>query len=62
MRGGFGSTNRVAGKDLLSNGETDLVIGSLMAMKWFSPAGGVLDCEGVDWGVFDLVLLAPIGL
>ena len=33
-----------------------------MVIKWFSLAGGVLDCEKVDWGVLNVVLLAYVGL
>ena len=29
---------------------------------WFSSAGGVVDFEGVDWGVLDVVLFGSIGL
>ena len=33
-----------------------------MVIKWFSSAGGDLDCEEVDGEVFDVVLLASVGL
>ena len=44
----FGSTIGVASKDLSSDGEIDLLIESLMAIKWFLSAGGVLDCDVVS--------------
>ena len=50
----FGSTIGVAGKDLFNDSEIDLLIKSLMV--------SVLDCEGVDWGVFDVVLFVHVGL
>ena len=58
----FGSTIGVAGKDLFSEGGMYLLIESIMVIKWSSSAGGVLDCQGVDWGVFDVILLASTGL
>ena len=58
----FGSTIGVAGKDLFSDSGIGLLIESLMVIKWFSSAGGVLDHEGVDWGVFDAVLFVSIVL
>ena len=33
-----------------------------MVKKWLSPAGGALDCEGVDWGIFNVVLFTSIVL
>ena len=33
-----------------------------MVIKWFSSASGDLDCEEVDWEVFDVALLASVGL
>ena len=44
----FGSTIEAAGKDRSSDGGIDLLLESLMAIKLFSSAGDVLDCEGVD--------------
>ena len=58
----FGSTIEVAGKGRSSDGGIDLLLESLMAIKLFSSAGDILGCEWVDWGVFDVVLLASIGL
>ena len=60
----FGSTIGVgvAVKDLLSDSGIDLLIESVTVIKWFSSVGGVLDCEEVDWGVFDVVLFNPVGL
>ena len=58
----FGSTIGVADKDLLSYGRIDLLIQSLMVIKWLSSAGGVLDCDRVDWDIFNVVLLSSIGL
>ena len=60
----FGSTIGVgvAVKDLLSDSGIDLLIESLTVIKWFSSAGGVLHCEEVDWGVFDVVLFNSVGL
>ena len=51
----FGSTNEVGGKVLFSNGGIDLLIESLMVIKWLFSVGGDLDCEGVDWVAFDVV-------
>ena len=64
----FGSTIGVAGKDLFSDGGIYLytiinkMIVCMIVIKWFSSDGGVLDCERVDWGVFDIILFASIGL
>ena len=60
----FGSTVGVgvAVKDLLSDSGIDLLIESVTVIKWFSSVGGVLDCEEVDWGVFDVVLFNSVGL
>ena len=58
----FGSTIGVAGKDLFNDSEIDLLIKSLMVIKRLFSAGSVLDCEGVDWGVFDVVLFVYVGL
>ena len=33
-----------------------------MVIKWFSSAGGVLDCEGVDWEIFHVIFLDSIGM
>ena len=57
----FGSTIGVPGKDLFRDGGRDLLIKSLILIKWFSSAGVVLDCQEVDWGLFDVVLFASIG-
>ena len=42
----FGSTNGVAAKNPLSDRGIVLLIETLMVIKWFSSASGVLDCEG----------------
>ena len=58
----FGSTIKVAGKDLFTKGGVVLLIESLMVIKWFFSAGGVFDWQRVNWEVFSVVLFASIGL
>ena len=45
----FGPAIGVADNDLFRDSGIDLLVESLMVIKWFSSAGGVLDCESVDY-------------